>query len=239
MESLAPAPGSGPHWRAQPTVPAIHPMSFPKNACFRLLVASLLVMPAAAPAQTAPARPAEQARTRPSTDIDANGAVHAETGFALPSRVAGGFLARAMSYADPPTSNPNLGVSYHYSAPGPILVSVFLYTAGQKPGDGPADPWVQGHFQLVHREMREIARSQNRYENLTMVSPPKECGAPSLRFLCVGYAALVQKQPMYTALLLTGFRGHYLKVRVDWPNDPEAPNAVAELLDDLDNAQRR
>jgi hypothetical protein len=72
-----------------------------------------------------------------------------------------------------------------------------------------------------------------------MASPPRECGSDELRFLCVGYAALVRRQPMYTALLVTGYRGHYLKVRVDWPNDPEAPNAVAELLEDLEKAQKR
>lgn len=211
-----------------------------KPLCLALVLAACLVASAVdvraqagAPAAEAPAG------TRPSTDIDANGAVHAATGFVLPSRLAGAFLARAVDYAAPPTSNPGLGVSYHYSAPGPILVSVFVYNAGQTPGDGAADPWVQGHFQLVQREMLEIAKAQNRYQNLTMVSPPRECGGATLRFLCVGFAALVQEQPMYTALLLTGYHGHYLKVRVDWPNDPVMPNAVAELLDELEKAQKR
>ena len=130
-------------------------------------------------------------------------------------------------------------MSYHYNPPGPILVSIFIYTAGQAPGDGPADPWVQGHFQLAQREMLEIAKKQNWYENLAMASPPRECGAAEVHFLCVGFAALVRRQPMYTALLVTGYRGHYVKVRVDWPNDPEAPNAAAELLEDLEKAQKR
>lgn len=163
--------------------------------------------------------------------------VHRPSGLVLPPTLLGARLVRVTDYAASPTSNPRLGVSYHYAGPGPSYYSVFAYDNGEKPGDGPEDAWVQGHIQMAQREMMEVAQTQGRYQGLRPAAPTEACGPASFRFLCAVYATHVQGRPYFTAVLLTGWHGHYVKVRADWPEEAGGPGLAGTLLEELARAQ--
>jgi len=205
--------------------------------CLALILRTVLLGIAMSWAGPGLAQTATQKEAAPGGQPEPRAVVHQASGFVLPATLAGARLVRITDYGAPPTSNPRLGVSYHYAGPGPAFFSVFLYDNGEKPGDGPTDPWVQGNFQRAQREMMEVAQTQGRYQGLKPAGEPRACGPASFRFLCAVYSAYVQQQPYYTAVLLTGRHGIYVKLRADWPAEPGGPGLAEKLLEELLRAQ--
>lgn len=205
--------------------------------CLALILRTVFLGMAVAWAGPGLAQTATQKEAAPGAQAEPRAQVHQGSGFVLPATLAGARLVRMTDYGAPPTSNPRLGVSYHYAAPGPVFFSVFVYDNGEKPGDGPADPWVQGHFQRAQREMMEVAQTQGRYAGLRLVGEAQACGPAAFRFLCAVYSAHVQQVPYFTAVMLTGWRGNYIKLRADWPAEPRGPGLAETLLEELARAQ--
>ena len=63
-----------------------------------------------------------------------------------------------------------------------------------------------------------MARRSGKYRDLRLVQTPTACPYGAVVFRCATLSAISADgtQPLYTRLLLTGYRGYFLKLRVDW-----------------------
>jgi len=166
---------------------------------------------------------------------------HTATGLVIPARLAGASLSRITDYSQPPANDARLGTSYHYIAPGPVFVSLYIYDAGIRPGppEGASNLIVLRQFDLAVRDIRTAAQ-QGRYQDLKSITGPEQCGTGLLVFRCAAFTARTQQgMDIHTALMLGGWREHFIKLRVDWPNRPSMPNAAEAALNDLTRAQSR
>jgi len=211
-----------------------------------ILFAFLILGPAAL-AQPGGEKGAPRNPTSPRTDAQSaqpptlGTTRHAATGLVIPARLAGASLSRITDYSRPPANDARLGTSYHYIAPGPVFVSLYIYDAGIRPGppDGAMNLIVLRQFDLAVRDIRTAAQ-QGRYRDLKSITGPQQCGTDLLVFQCTAFTARTQQDmDIHTALMLGGWREHFIKLRVDWPNRPDMPNAAEAALNDLTRAQSR
>ena len=58
----------------------------------------------------------------------------------------------------------------------------------------------------------------NRYEDLKTVKGPADCTYGTVSFRCITLSAttMTDRKRVYTALMVTGYRNYFLKLRLDW-----------------------
>lgn len=194
----------------------------------RLLLLALMLVPADVAAQA----PAGQSQEKGAPGQQSVG------GLVFPATLAGAALTRTVDYAQPPSNDPRLGISYHYRGRGPVDLSIYLYDGGQRVPDGAADPVIRAQFAQADREIALLAAKTGRYAGLSPVPGPETCRYGALDFRCVTYTAERQDGlPIYTRLLLGGWRRQFVKIRLDWPRDRGMERAGEEILDAFIAAQ--
>jgi hypothetical protein len=142
---------------------------------------------------------------------------HAATGLSLPPRIATAEKYASTDYGRT-FGRPELGYSWNYRTPGLLTATIYVYNLGNLAiPSGIANPLVQGQFQQALTDI-EVAAKHNRYEELKPVQGPTDCAFGIVIFRCIALSALraADKRPLYTALMITGYRNHYLKLRLDW-----------------------
>ena len=179
--------------------------------------AALLLAAAGAAAQTVP--PAVAAPD-----------AHAATGLVFPPQIAN---ARKVRSADlgKTLGRPELGYDWSYQIDGQLTASVYVYDAGQKTiPTGPDNTPVFDQFDKAYTAIHQVAQAGGRYEKLKPIMGPAYCPVGHVVFRCVTFSAVdkTDKQPIHTTLLVTGYRNHFLKVRIDWP---EGTNASQQAVD--------
>ena len=151
---------------------------------------------------------AQTQSTAPTTD--------AGTKLSFPATLGGAQLERTVNYAAPPANQPGQGHSYFYSTPKKMLIVVHVYDGGRRVPAGSDNPTVVAEF------TRELASNeqQSRFAGYTQFerpSVPSTCPYGNVKFRCISYSAATQANArLYTKVLLTGYRDHFVKIRIEW-----------------------
>ena len=175
-----------------------------------VLLASAGALPAAAQTQS----------TTPTTN--------AGTRLNFPSSLGGATFERSINYAAPPGNNPGQGMAYIYSTPKRLTVSVQVYDLGRRVSSGSDNPTVTSQFNT------ELASAEQQfkhagYTNFQKPSVPSSCTYGAVTFRCISYSGVTQANSrVYSKLLLTGFREHFVKIRIDWAQSHQQSAADAD-----------
>ncbi|SEO88776.1 hypothetical protein SAMN02990966_03237 [Rhodospirillales bacterium URHD0017] len=141
---------------------------------------------------------------------------HAGTKLAFPASIGGAQLERSVNYAGPPSNRPDQGITYFYSTPKKMVIAVHVYDGGRRVPPGSANPLVVDEF------MGELGTSEQQvkyggYTHFERPSVPSTCTYGSVVFRCITYSAVNQSNArLYTKMMLTGFRDHFISIRIDW-----------------------
>ncbi len=150
-----------------------------------------------------------------------------ETGLAFPATIG---PARKVSSTDYGKSNgaPELGYAWNYETQA-ITTTFYIYNSGiAEIPSGARGSVVLTQFQQAIADI-EIAARAGRYEQLTPSTRPGDCSIGVMIFRCITFTAVLpgNRRPVFTRLLVTGYRDYVLKIRQDWPQD--SPAATREV----------
>ena len=167
-----------------------------------LLTAALLAAAAIVPAA------AQTQSTAPTAN--------AGTKLNFPSSLGGATFERSINYAAPPGNNPGQGMAYYYSTPKRLTISVQVFDLGRRVPAGSDNPVVTGQFNAEVSSAEQQFKHAG-YTSFQKPSVPSSCTYGAVTFRCLTYSGLTQANSrVYSKLLLTGFRDHFIKIRVDW-----------------------
>ncbi|TAJ92985.1 MAG: hypothetical protein EPO10_14880 [Reyranella sp.] len=150
------------------------------------------------------------------------------TRLSFPSSLGGATFERSINYAAPPANNPGQGMAYYYSTPRRLTISVQVYDLGRRVPPGSDNPTVISQFNV------EVASAEQQfkhagYTSFQKPSVPSSCAYGAVTFRCLTYSGLTQANSrVYSKLLLTGFRDHFVKIRVDWMQSHQQTAADAD-----------
>ncbi|HJQ60403.1 MAG TPA: hypothetical protein VJ890_26090 [Vineibacter sp.] len=146
--------------------------------------------------------------------------LHAATGLAFPSNIADAHLVRWNDYGQS-AQQPALGFSYQYQIAGRLVATVYVYDANQRVPPGADNAVVAAQFAQATGDIERVAQQTGRYRDLRLVSGPTNCTYGLITFRCATYTAIAtaQNRQIFTALLVSGYRAHFLKLRLDWPQE--------------------
>lgn len=142
---------------------------------------------------------------------------HAATGLHFPPQIAGATQYGSTDFGKT-ARKPELGYGWNYRIGDQLIATVYVYDLSIRSiPDGPSSPVVQQQFQASLQEISQLAK-YNRYEDLKTAKGPTDCTIGSLVFRCITLSAVrsVDKKPVYSAPMLTGYRNNFLKLRLDW-----------------------
>lgn len=155
--------------------------------------------------------------------------MHAPTGLRFPAAIAGVPLIRSIDYARA-GDDPGLGFGYTYGIPGRLLVTAYVYDLGQRASEGHDPATVVAAFDQSLASIRIAATRSGKYRDLRIAEPASLCAYGTVTFRCVSFTATSAdgEQPLLGKLLLTGYRGYFLKLRADWRRDAPDDTAAVE-----------
>ena len=157
---------------------------------------------------------------------------HAPTGLRFPLAIAGVPFIRSVDYARA-GDDPGLGFGYTYGIPGRLLVTVYVYDLGQRAPEGHDSAAVAAAYDQSLNSIRIAATQGGKYRDLRIGQPSGLCVYGAVTFHCAVFTAVSADglQPLDGNLLLTGYRGYFLKLRADWRRgSPEDTDAVERVL---------
>lgn len=175
-----------------------------------VLLAGATALPAAAQTQS----------TTPTTN--------AGTKLNFPSTLGGATFERSINYAAPPANNPGQGMAYYYSTPKRLVINVQVFDLGRRVPTGSDNPAVISQFNT------EVASAEQQfkyagYTGFQKPSVPSVCTYGAVSFRCLTYSGVTQANSrVYSKLLLTGFRDHFVKIRIDWAQSHQQTTADAD-----------
>jgi hypothetical protein len=141
---------------------------------------------------------------------------HAGTKLAFPASVGGAQLERSVNYAGPPNNRPDQGITYFYSTPKKMVIAVHVYDGGRRIPPGSNNPTVVDEF-MGELSSSELQVKHGGYIHFERPSVPSTCTHGSVSFRCITYSAVNQANArLYTKMMLTGFRDHFIAIRIDW-----------------------
>lgn len=154
---------------------------------------------------------------------------HPATGLVFPPQIATAQKSYSIDYGKA-MQRPELGYAWNYQTPQLLSATVYVYTMGvQTITDGPSGPPVVAQFQRSLQDIYDGARIGGRYEQLKTVKGPTDCPFGSIVFRCVTLSGInSEKQRVYTGLMVTGYRGNFIKLRLDWRENSELSQAVVD-----------
>lgn len=173
---------------------------------------ALLAWTAAATAQTQSAAPATNAGTR----------------LSFPATLGGAQFERSVNYAAPPANRPDQGFSYHYSTPKKLVIAVQVFDGGRRVPAGSDNPTVVAEFANDLASIEQQIRTGG-YGQFERPSVPSTCAYGGVTFRCITYSAVTQGNVrVHSKVLLTGYRDHFVKIRIDWSPSRQQTAADAD-----------
>lgn len=140
---------------------------------------------------------------------------HPATGLVFPAQVANVPKVRSVDYGKT-FHKPGVGYSWGYQSGREFLATVYLYNLDIRGiPDGAASQQVVSQFQQALQDIRQAAAAR-KYDQLKVIRGPADCTAGSLTFRCITMSAMRDGRPLHTGLMLTAYRGYFLKLRLDW-----------------------
>lgn len=153
---------------------------------------------------------------------------HAATGLNFPPQIAGATKVGSTDFGKT-VGKPELGYGWNYRVGDQLIATVYVYDLSIRSiPDGPSSAVVQQQFQTSLQEIHFA--KYNRYDDIKTVKGPADCTIGSLVFRCITLSAIrsVDKKPVYSALLLTGHRNNFLKLRLDWLEGSATGQSMAD-----------
>jgi len=156
---------------------------------------------------------------------------HDKTGLVFPDQAGGAKLTRSIDYAKL-AGDPRLGYSWHYLIPNLVVASIYVYDGGQRVPDGTDNAVVAAQFEQNKAEIFQAATQANRYRDLRPVGDITTCRYGAFAFRCQTFSAvqIASNQAVLTRLMLMGYRAHFVKLRIDWPQNSASGDAEVERL---------
>jgi hypothetical protein len=152
---------------------------------------------------------------------------HPGTGLNFPALVANVPKVRSVDYGKT-LNRPELGFSWGYQSGHEFLATVYVYNVDiQRIPDGASGQPVAAQFEQALEEIHQAA-SARKYDQLKVVRGPANCTVGSFAFRCITMSALKHNRPLQTDLMLTGYRNHFLKLRLDWFEGSEFNQATVD-----------
>jgi len=152
---------------------------------------------------------------------------HPATGLVFPAQIANAPKVQSTDYGKT-MNRPELGYSWNYQIGRLLLATVYVYNLSvQTIPDGPSNPPAIAQFQHSLEEIRQAAQFKG-YDQLKTIKGPADCPVGSVVFRCITLSAVQNNQPIYTGLMVTGYRNHFLKLRLDWLEGSEIGQAVVD-----------
>jgi hypothetical protein len=137
-------------------------------------------------------------------------AVHAGTKLAFPASVGGATLLRGEAVG--PAS-----VGYQYATPQGMQISAFVLESGgnRRVPPGAESPQVMAQFgdDVDQTAAQAKLNGYSRFERPAVASI---CTYGTTSFRCLVYSASGGSGRVYSKLLMTGYNGYFLKIRIDW-----------------------
>lgn len=157
---------------------------------------------------------------------------HAATGLVFPPAIGAARLERSTDFARVPGGNAALGVSYSYVVPGRVVVTVYVYDLGRRIPEGVATTAAAAELDDALAVIHEAARRTGRYRDLRTVQAPTTCPYGATVFRCATMAAISGSgaMPVLTKAMVTGYRQHFLKLRIDWRQNSPGDDAEVERV---------
>lgn len=147
---------------------------------------------------------------------------HPGTRLNFPPTVAGAQLDR--SYTTPVGRD----VQYVYQyVINKLQLTVFVFDGGRRVPAGIDSPVVTQQF-AAEIDASEKAMKADGFTNFERPAVPSACTYGSISFRCITYSALAQRDRLFSKLLLTGYNGFFVKIRVDWSQGSGQTGADAE-----------
>ena len=153
---------------------------------------------------------------------------HPGTKLNFPGTLGGATFERSVNYAAPPANNPGQGVAYYYSTPKRLIINVQVYDIGRRVPPGSDNPAVIAQFNA------EVASAEQQfkfggYTQFQKPSVPSTCTYGTIAFRCITYSGMNQANSrVFSKVLLTGFRDHFVKIRIDWAQSHQQTAADAD-----------
>jgi len=146
----------------------------------------------------------------------------------FPASLGGATFERSINYAAPPANNPGQGAAYNYSTPKRLMISVQVFDLGRRVPSGSDNPVVTGQFNAEVGSAEQQFKYAG-YTGFQKPSVPSSCTYGPVTFRCITYSGVTQANTrVYSKLLLTGFREHFIKIRVDWAQSHQQTAADAD-----------
>ncbi len=153
---------------------------------------------------------------------------HAGTKLAFPATLGGAQFERSVNYAAPPSNQPDQGFTYFYSTPKKLMIAVHVYDGGRRVPPGSVNPLVVDEF-MGELSSSELQVRHAGYGGFERPSVPSTCTYGSASFRCITYSAVNQSNSrLFTKMLLTGYRDHFISIRIDWSQARQQTSADAE-----------
>ena len=156
---------------------------------------------------------------------------HAATRITMPAKLGGATLVKSVDYGKT-YGDAGLGYSWGYSKPGALFATVYIYRL-KNPSipAGTQSPLVQSQFQEASNDIV----ASKKYDQLVPIKGPTDCVYGTLVIRCAMQSALnhADQQHVKLGLMLTGFRDHFLKVRIDWYPTAQADAATDQFMQAL------
>ena len=154
--------------------------------------------------------------------------IHAGTKLNFAATVGGATFERSVNYAAPPANRPDLGMTYFYSTPKKMLITVQVFDGGRRVPAGSDSPVVIAEFANEITSVEDQIKGSG-YTNFQRPSVPSSCTYGAVTFRCITYGAVTQaNMRVYSKLLLTGYQMHFIKIRIEWGQSPNLQQTSAE-----------
>jgi len=143
------------------------------------------------------------------------------TKLAFPATLGGAHFERS-------ANGPGRGTTYVYSTPKNMVITVQIFDNGRPVPPGSVNPVVVGEFT---KELQAIEQqvTDSGYTHFERPAVPSACTYGRLTFRCITYGALTQGNArIYSKLLLTGYREHFIEIHIDWGQALQHTSADAE-----------
>jgi hypothetical protein len=165
--------------------------------------------------------------------------VHFATGLSFPADIADARLTRWNDYGQS-AGRPELGFSYHYAIPRRLVATIYVYNLNQRVPDGTDHPVIAAQFHQAWGDIENVART-GRYRDLHRLDGPEICRYRTLALRCATFRAVVaaSNQPVFGRVMVTGYRGHFVKLRLDWGRDAIEIASVDRFVDALTAAMAK
>ena len=125
-------------------------------------------------------------------------------------------------------SGPGRGTTYTYSTAKKLAITVQVFGGDRPVPAGSTNPVVVNEFsnelQSVEQEVNDSG-----YSHFERPSVPSSCSYGGVTFRCITYGALARGNArIYSKLLLTGYREHFVAIHIDWGQALQHSSADAE-----------